>query len=81
MKTLFVLLGPTGVGKTELSLQIAEFLHIPILNADSRQLYRDLPIGTAAPTAEAAERVAAIREVAAVVAAAAAPLKKAIYTE
>lgn len=57
MKTLFVLLGPTGVGKTELSLQIAEFLHIPILNADSRQLYRDLPIGTAAPTAEEQARV------------------------
>lgn len=52
-----MLLGPTGVGKTELSLQIAEFLHIPILNADSRQLYRDLPIGTAAPTAEEQARV------------------------
>lgn len=57
VKTLFVLLGPTGVGKTELSLQIAEFLHIPILNADSRQLYKDLPIGTAAPTAEEQARV------------------------
>lgn len=45
MKTLIVLLGPTGVGKTELSLSLAEFFHIPILNADSRQLFRDLPIG------------------------------------
>ena len=45
VKTLIVLLGPTGVGKTELSLRLAEFFHVPILNADSRQLYRDLPIG------------------------------------
>lgn len=52
MKTLFVLLGPTGVGKTENSLSIAHLLHSPILGADSRQLYYDLPIGTAAPTIE-----------------------------
>lgn len=51
-KTLVVLLGPTGVGKTELSLQLAEQLGCPILNADSRQIYRDISIGTAAPTAE-----------------------------
>lgn len=54
---LVVLIGPTGVGKTELSLSLAEFLHTPILNADSRQLFRDLPIGTAAPTAEQQQRV------------------------
>ena len=54
---LIVLLGPTGVGKTELSLSLAEFLHTPILNADSRQLYRDIPIGTAAPTAAELRRV------------------------
>lgn len=54
---LFVLTGPTGVGKTELSLSLAEFLHTPILNADSRQLFKDLPIGTAAPTAEQMQRV------------------------
>lgn len=47
-----MLLGPTGVGKTELSLQLAEHYGCPILNADSRQIYRDLPIGTAAPTPE-----------------------------
>lgn len=47
-----MLLGPTGVGKTELSLQLAEHYGCPILNADSRQIYRDLPIGTAAPTLE-----------------------------
>ena len=52
MKTLIVLLGPTGVGKTELSLKLAEFLASPVLSADSRQLYKELPIGTAAPTPE-----------------------------
>lgn len=54
---LFVLIGPTGVGKTELSLSMAEFLHTPIINADSRQLYKDLPIGTAAPTEAQQKRV------------------------
>ncbi len=57
MKTLVVLLGPTGVGKTALSLRLAELLGTPILNADSRQLYRDIPIGTAAPTEAERERV------------------------
>lgn len=57
MKTLVVLLGPTGVGKTELSLRIAERLGSPIISADSRQLYRDIPIGTAAPTREQLARV------------------------
>lgn len=56
-KTLIVLTGPTGVGKTELSLRLAERYHCPILNADSRQLYHDIPIGTAAPTAADMERV------------------------
>ena len=57
MKTLLVLLGPTAVGKTELALQLAEQLGSPIFNADSRQLYRDLRIGTAAPTPEQLARV------------------------
>jgi len=57
MKTLIVLLGPTGVGKTELSLQLAESLGSPILSADSRQLYKDLAIGTAAPTPEEQARI------------------------
>lgn len=52
MNTLIVLLGPTGVGKTELSLQIAKRLRTPIINADSRQIYAEIPIGTAAPTLE-----------------------------
>ncbi len=54
---LIVLIGPTGVGKTELSLSLAEFLHTPVINADSRQLYKDLTIGTAAPTADQLKRV------------------------
>lgn len=51
MPTLVVILGPTGVGKTELSLRLAAEYGCPIVSADSRQIYRDLPIGTAAPTA------------------------------
>ncbi len=54
---LIVLIGPTGVGKTELSLSLAEFLHTPIINADSRQLFRHLPIGTAAPTEAQQKRI------------------------
>ena len=57
MKTLVVLLGPTGVGKTELSLSLAEMLGSPVLNCDSRQLFRDLRIGTAAPNEEERRRV------------------------
>lgn len=55
--TLIVLIGPTGVGKTELSLKIAENYYTEIISADSRQLYADLKIGTAAPTREQLERV------------------------
>lgn len=51
------MLGPTAVGKTELSLQLAEQLGCPIINADSRQIYKDIEIGTAAPTAEELARV------------------------
>lgn len=57
MKNLLVILGPTGIGKTELSLQIAEMLGCPILNCDSRQLFRGIEVGTAAPTAEEQKRV------------------------
>lgn len=57
MNSLVVLLGPTGVGKTEVALQIAEHLQSPIINADSRQLFAEIPIGTAAPTKEQQERV------------------------
>ena len=57
MNFLIVVLGPTGVGKTELCLSLAEYLHTPIINADSRQIFEELPIGTAAPTAEQRQRV------------------------
>lgn len=56
-KTLKVVIGPTGSGKTAYALQLAEELGCPIINADSRQIYRDIPIGTAAPTAEEQARV------------------------
>ena len=54
---LIVLIGPTGVGKTELSLRLAEHFHTSIVSADSRQIYADLKIGTAAPTPEQLKRV------------------------
>lgn len=57
MPKLVVILGPTGVGKTEKSLELAEQWGCPIVSADSRQIYRDLPIGTAAPSAEKLARV------------------------
>jgi len=57
MQNLVVILGPTGVGKTELCLSIAEHLGCEIINCDSRQLFREIPIGTAAPTAEQQQRV------------------------
>ena len=56
-KTLIVLIGPTGVGKTDLSIKIAEKYGSPIISADSRQLYSNLKIGTAAPTEEYLKRV------------------------
>lgn len=55
-KTLLVLLGPTGVGKTELCIELAEHFGTCILNADSRQLFRKLEIGTAAPSPEQLRR-------------------------
>ena len=51
-KNLVVVLGTTGVGKTEACISIARHLHCEIINCDSRQLYESIPIGTAAPTAE-----------------------------
>lgn len=49
-KSLIVLLGPTGVGKTDLSISLAKSLDSPIISADSRQIYDTMRIGTAAPT-------------------------------
>jgi len=57
MKRLIVLLGPTGVGKTALSLNLAEHYQSPIISADSRQFFKGLEVGTAAPTTAQKERV------------------------
>lgn len=57
MKTLIVIVGPTGVGKTALCLDLAQRLDTVIINADSRQIYKEIPIGTAAPTKEEQDRV------------------------
>ena len=52
MQTLIVITGPTAVGKTALTIELARHFCIPIINADSRQIYRELRIGTASPTPE-----------------------------
>lgn len=54
---LSVIIGPTGVGKTDYALRRAEEWGCPVVNCDSRQIYRELPVGTAAPTAEEQARV------------------------
>ena len=54
---VITLLGPTASGKTALSLEIAERLGLPVINVDSRQLYRGMDLGTAKPTAEQQARV------------------------
>jgi len=57
MNTLIVVTGPTAVGKTALTIEIAKHYGIPIINADSRQIYQELKIGTASPTAEQMQQV------------------------
>lgn len=54
---LYVICGPTAVGKTDVAIELAEKLQTEIISADSRQLYREIPIGTAQPTAEQLNRV------------------------
>ncbi|MBQ9355730.1 MAG: tRNA (adenosine(37)-N6)-dimethylallyltransferase MiaA [Prevotella sp.] len=56
-KTLIVVTGPTAVGKTALCLKLAQHFHTPIINADSRQIFSELKIGTAAPTEEQLRQV------------------------
>ena len=56
-KTLIVITGPTAVGKTQLCLDIARHFDIPIINADSRQIFKELSIGTAKPSAEELQQV------------------------
>ncbi len=55
--TLIILLGPTGVGKTDLSIRIAEHFHCEILSCDSRQIYKEMRIGTAVPEEKYLSRV------------------------
>ena len=55
-KRLIVILGPTAIGKTGLSIHVAERLHTDIISCDSRQFYKDIPIVTAAPSAEELKR-------------------------
>lgn len=57
IKTLIVIVGPTGSGKTDLSIAVAEHFSAPIISTDSRQFYRGIPIGTAQPEAEQLQRV------------------------
>ena len=52
MKTVVVVAGPTGIGKTRTGLALAKDYNSVIVSADSRQIYREIPIGTAAPTPE-----------------------------
>lgn len=52
MNTLFVILGPTGVGKTDLSIEVASMLGTSVISCDSRQIYRELSIGVASPSPE-----------------------------
>ena len=56
-KTLVVITGPIAVGKTALTIQLAQYYGVPVINADSRQIYRELKIGTAAPTDEQLHQV------------------------
>jgi tRNA dimethylallyltransferase len=56
-KKLIIILGPTAVGKTEYSLNLAESLQTEILSCDSRQMFREMKIGTATPSEEELKRV------------------------
>jgi len=52
MDTLIIVLGPTGIGKSDISIQLAKHYHSEIVSADSRQFFRELSIGTAVPSSE-----------------------------
>jgi len=52
MKPVLFIVGPTGIGKTHLSVKLAEKLDVEIVSADSRQIFRKLDIGTAKPPPE-----------------------------
>lgn len=48
-KTLIIILGPTAIGKTDLSIEVAKHYNTEIISCDSRQIYKELSIGTAIP--------------------------------
>jgi len=56
-KSLIILLGPTGVGKTDLSIEIAKYYNTEIISCDSRQIYKEMSIGTAVPDQQTLESV------------------------
>jgi len=56
-KTLLILLGPTGVGKTDLSIEIAKYYNTEIISCDSRQIYKEMRIGTAVPDQQTLETI------------------------
>ncbi|NEW81341.1 MAG: tRNA (adenosine(37)-N6)-dimethylallyltransferase MiaA [Mariniphaga sp.] len=56
-KTLLILLGPTGVGKTDLSIEIAKYYNTEIISCDSRQIYKEMSIGTAVPDQQTLETI------------------------
>lgn len=57
MGNLFVVLGPTGVGKTDISIEIAQRLSCSIISSDSRQIYKEMSIGTAKPSEEELQKL------------------------
>lgn len=57
MKSLIVIVGPTGIGKTDLSIDIAKHYHTEIISSDSRQVYKELKIGTAVPSDDQLKQV------------------------
>ena len=56
-KKLIILTGPTGIGKTDLSIELAQALKTEIISCDSRQMYRELAVGSAPPSAEQLQKV------------------------
>ena len=57
MKDIIVIVGPTGIGKTKLSIELAKRLDAEIINGDSVSIYKDLDIGSAKPTIEEREGI------------------------
>ena len=57
MKKIIVITGPTGAGKTKLSIELAKRLNGEIINADSMQIYKNLDVGTAKLTEDEAEGI------------------------